>query len=216
MNNSKLSVFLCTLLPCMTLQAATLSVNVQDASGKALADTVIYLETGAPVSPPAIAEISIEQQGKEFHPFVSVAPVGTVARFPNKDGIGHHVYSFSPAKPFELPLSENESSMTVTFDQPGIVTIGCNIHDWMVGYINIVNTPYYGKTGADGNLQIENLPAGDYRVFAWHPGNRTGVAVEQAMTTDGTGSVQQQFRLEIKPEVFWKPARPPENEEEQY
>lgn len=215
MNKSALILF-SFLLPCLSTQAATLSVNVQDNAGKALADTVIYLETGSPVSAPPAAEISIEQQGKEFHPFVSVAPVGTVAHFPNKDGIGHHVYSFSPAKPFELPLSETESSMTVTFDQPGIVTIGCNIHDWMVGYINIVNTPYYGKTDAEGKVQIENLPAGDYRVFAWHPGSRSGAAVEQALTIDATGNVQQQFRLDTKPEVFWKPVHPPENEEEQY
>lgn len=214
MKNSIL-ILLCALLPCLSMQAATLSVNVQDNSGKVLADTVVYVESGT-VGPVPSAEISIEQQGKEFQPFVSVAPVGTIARFPNKDGIGHHVYSFSSAKTFELPLSETESSMTVSFDQPGIVTIGCNIHDWMVGYINIVNTPYYGKTDAAGNVQIDNLPAGEYRVFAWHPGSRSGAAIEQPLSTDGTGRVQQQFTIEIKPDVFWKPARPPENEEEQY
>ena len=89
---------------------------------------------------------------KEIAERAKLSVGGFYARFPNKDGIGHHVYSFSTAKTFELPLSETESSMTVTFDQPGIVTIGCNIHDWMVGYINIVNTPYYGKTDAAGNV----------------------------------------------------------------
>lgn len=205
-----------SLLPGLPAHAATLAVFVNDAEGKPLADTVIYLQADTPTGTLAGNEIRIEQKGKEFHPFVSVAPVGTVARFPNRDGIGHHVYSFSPAKTFELPLSETESLLSVTFDKPGIITVGCNIHDWMVGYIQVIDTPYYGITGAEGELNIDNIPAGNYRVLAWHPGSKAGAAVEQPLIIDGAGPLRQNFTLDIKPEIFWKPPRPPENEEEQY
>ena len=209
-------ILLLGLVAASSVQAATVTVSLKDASGKPLSDTVVYLQAASPAALPAAAEIQVEQKDKEFRPFVSVVPVGTTAYFPNHDGIGHHVYSFSQAKTFELPLSEAESSMSVLLDQPGIVTVGCNIHDWMVGYIQVVNTPYSGVSDNAGQLAISNVPAGNYTLFAWHPGIKSGMALEQALTVNESASVQQDLALDIKPEYFWKPPRPAEADEEQY
>ena len=142
--------------------------------------------------------------------------MGTSILFPNRDGIGHHVYSFSNSKTFELPLSEIETSDSVLFDAPGIVTVGCNIHDWMVAYIYVVNSPYYGKTGDDGIASIENIPAGEYSLYIWHPGIKNSMDIEQQITIGTDVPNQHTFSIEIRPEYFWKPERPAENEEEQY
>jgi len=214
---NKLILKVCVILATMTqAHAATLSIMVKDSTGKPLADTVVYLHAASPASPSPGTEIRIEQKGKEFRPFVSVTPVGTTAMFPNQDGIGHHVYSFSPTKTFELPLSEAESSESVVFDKTGMVTVGCNIHDWMVGYIYVVDTPWHGVSSETGQLLINNVPAGNYTIHVSHPGMKTGAMLEQPLQISGTEPIQKEFSLDIRPEYFWKPPRPPELEEEEY
>jgi len=205
-----------SLLLCMPTHSATLTVSVKDLGGKPLANTVVYIQTPDSVVDPQAGEIRIEQKGKEFRPFVSVAPPGTTAQFPNHDGIGHHVYSFSPAKTFDMPLSEEVSSESVVFDKPGIITVGCNIHDWMVGYIYVIDTPYYAVSDETGQLVINNIPAGNYMIHVWHPGLKSAATLEHTLQVNGTEPVQQDFSLDIRPEYFWKPPRPPELEEEEY
>jgi len=209
-------ILLLGIVAASSAQAATVTVSLKDTAGKPLSNTVVYLQAASPAALPAATEIQVEQKDKEFRPFVSVVPVGTTAYFPNHDGIGHHVYSFSPAKTFELPLSEAESSMSVLLDQPGIVTVGCNIHDWMVGYIQVVNTPYHGVSDDAGQLAISNVPAGNYTLFVWHPGIKSGAAIEQPLLVNDGSNVQNDLTLDIKPEYFWKPPRPAEADEEQY
>lgn len=171
---------LCVLLAGLGLPwasaAATLEVEVRDAAGKAVADAAIY---ALPASGPSEARgrrVEIEQVDREFVPYVSVIQTGTSIEFPNRDPILHHVYSFSPAKPFEIKLYTGKSPTEVVFDKPGVVTLGCNIHDWMIGYIVIVSTPYFGKSDASGEVRLRDLPAGTYEVRAWHPQQRAAVA----------------------------------------
>ena len=83
----------------------------------------------------------VDQINLEFVPHVKPVVVGSPVYFPNKDDVRHHVYSFSPAKRFELPLYSGTPAAPVVFDRPGIVAIGCNIHDWMLGYIYVAETP---------------------------------------------------------------------------
>lgn len=210
------SIIILFFLVCLPIHAASLAVTIKDMKGNPLIDTVVYLEAGASATSTQDAEIQVEQRGKEFHPFVSVTTVGSTAFFPNHDGIGHHVYSFSPAKTFELPLSEAESTSSIAFDKAGIITVGCNIHDWMVGYIYVVDTPYHAVSNDAGQLTINNLPAGNYIIHVWHPGIKAGAALEQPLIISETEVVQQDFSLDIRPEYFWKPLRPPETEEEEY
>ena len=115
-------------------QTAELSITVKDAAGKPLAEAVVVAlpADGSMRMPAKPREDAIFQVDKEFVPKVSVVHAGTAIAFPNNDTVRHHVYSFSPAKKFELPLYQGVPSQPVVFDRPGVVVLGCNIHDWMV------------------------------------------------------------------------------------
>jgi plastocyanin len=151
--------------------AGDLHVRIADADGKPLADAVISARPLAPASAVQAkpAEEVVEQIDKEFVPRVKAVLAGSRIRFPNRDSVRHQVYSFSAAKKFELPLYSGTSAPTVVFDMPGVVVLGCNIHDWMVGYIYVADTPYFTKTSKDGSALLKDLPAGDYNIRVWQP-----------------------------------------------
>ena len=109
----------------------------------------------------------VSQTNSQFDPYISVVQLGQTVKFPNKDSFSHHVYSFSKAKVFELPLYTAKEIPEVIFDKAGVVTIGCNIHDWMISYLLVVDTPYF-YSASDSNLLVE-LPKNEYEVFYWHP-----------------------------------------------
>jgi plastocyanin len=142
--------------------------SVTGADGKGIAHAVVFVLTSAPPSTSQTSPQVVDQVGKAFVPELLPIVVGTLVRFPNHDQIHHHVYSFSPAKTFELPLYKGEDAAPVLFDKVGVVKIGCNIHDWMSGIILVLPTPYFAVTGADGRFILRNLPAGSYTVSAWH------------------------------------------------
>jgi len=174
--------------------AAQLTVQVNDAAGLGLADAVVYAEpaAGQPV-PKALRAIQIEQKGRKFSPLVSVVQIGTEISFPNNDTVRHHVYSFSPAKIFDIKLYSGDPGSPGPFDKPGTVVVGCNIHDQMVAYIHVVNTPYFAKTDATGKIKIDGLPAGKYQLKVWHFGTPAGTPIaEQALSVsepEATASV---------------------------
>ncbi|MEK6347703.1 MAG: methylamine utilization protein [Burkholderia sp.] len=149
--------------------AASIEVNVVDQSGAPLADAVVYATPSNGKLPPARpANAVIDQYKRQFVPLVSVVQSGTSVKFPNRDNFEHDVYSFSPAKKFELHLYHSTPSSPVVFDKPGLVVMGCNIHDSMVGYLMVVDTPWFAKTDASGHATLDKLPPDDYTVTAWH------------------------------------------------
>jgi len=199
------ALVLAPLLGLGAPRAAEVQVHVRDGKGKAVADAVLVLVPAG--RPPSAGEgsprIVIDQVEKEFVPYVSAIRVGTLVTFPNRDNIRHHVYSFSPAKKFELPLYKGMPAQPVRFDQPGVVVLGCNIHDWMVAYVYVLESPHFAVTGPDGNAAVTALPAGEYRVEAHHPRAKT----EAAPTTLLLGAGDSR-RIEI--EVGLRPdLRPP-------
>jgi hypothetical protein len=111
----------------------------------------------------------MSQQNIQFHPFVLIAPVGSDVSFPNRDSVRHHVYSFSAAKKFELKLYGQDQTRSVHFDKPGVVALGCNIHDVMVAFIDVVDTPYAALTDAAGNAVIHGAPGGTVSMTVWQP-----------------------------------------------
>lgn len=156
-------------LPTDTL--LSLEVKLVDAEKRNVENAVFIFEplfevssTDVPQQPPAV----MNQINKQFVPHVLVVRTGTKISFPNADNLFHHVYSFSPTKQFELKLYKEFTAQPLTFDEPGIVDIGCNIHDWMLGYIVVANSPFFAKTNSEGDIAIE-LPRGDYKVTFWHP-----------------------------------------------
>ena len=149
---------------------SVLQVTVTTTDGKPVSDMVLTVKpVDAPAPKPLTSGKAImDQINKEFVPEVLAIYPGTAVSFPNSDSIAHQVYSFSATKRFSLPLYRGKPYPPVIFEQPGIVALGCNIHDQMVGYIVVVDTPYFGQSNSTGQWQRE-LPAGTYRLHAWHP-----------------------------------------------
>lgn len=188
-------ILLCLL--ALPARAGTLVVDVLQGSGRPLADAVVFLESPQArrqVRPLTKAEMG--QAGKQFVPQVLVVTAGTEVDFPNRDTVRHHVYSFSQVKKFELKLYIGTPTQPVLFDQAGIAVLGCNIHDQMVGWIVIVDTPYFGRTAEQGQLVLDKLPPGNYRLRSWHPGLPVGApALDQAVTVPAEGRLAVTVRM---------------------
>lgn len=152
--------------------AGDLAVSVRDSAGKPVSNAVVtvYPASGTPKGPIRFAwPLTVAQQNIQFDPFVLVAPVGGAVSFPNRDKVQHHVYSFSAGNKFELKLFGRDETRSVTFKSVGVAAIGCNIHDQMVGYVKVVDTPFAIKTGADGVAILRGLPTGQATIRVWHP-----------------------------------------------
>lgn len=179
-------------LAAPTVMANEISVEVRDAAGQPLADAVVYAEPARGGGATKVRkEALIEQIDKTYVPYVSVVQTGTFMNFPNRDSVRHHVYSFSPAKSFEIKLFSGVPVSPVQFDKPGEVVIGCNIHDQMIAHILVVDTPHFGKTGKDGAVKLSGLAAGDYTLRVWHP---TGTPAMEKVSLTAKGH-SAQFRL---------------------
>ena len=149
-------------------QAAAVQVLVTDQQGKPLSDAVVELyDPASTAKTSGIAEVA--QQDLTFRPFVSAVQVGSKVDFPNQDKTRHHVYSFSPAKVFELKLYADKPEAPVLFDTPGIVALGCNIHDYMQAYVYVGESPFLAVTDEQGIATFDQLPAGAYQLKLWHP-----------------------------------------------
>ena len=181
------------------LMAGTIEVSVKDLKGAPVPDAVVYAKSaggGAVAHKQAV----IDQRDKQFVPYITALQVGTSVIFPNSDNIRHHVYSFSPAKKFELPLYSGVPAQPVVFDKVGFVTLGCNIHDWMVAYVAVLPTPYFQVTGPEGHVSLRNVPAGHYSVEVWQP-NLKGAPEQAAQAVDVGGAGHDlQFSLDLKPD----------------
>jgi len=166
----------CTLLTVTTALWAAASAatepsvlgTVMSTDGKAVADAVVFVREPASAAPAYHTPQVVDQINKTFVPELLPIVVGTLVRFPNHDQIHHHVYSFSPAKTFELPLYKGEDAAPVLFDKVGVVKIGCNIHDWMSGIILVLPTTYFAVTDPEGHFTLSDLPEGSYTLSAWH------------------------------------------------
>ncbi len=185
------------LVLALPAAAGTLTVEVRDGADRPLSEAVVFLESAQArrqVRPLEKAEMG--QAGKQFAPQVLVVTTGTEVNFPNRDTVRHHVYSFSPVKKFELKLYIGTPAKPVLFDQTGIAVLGCNIHDQMVGWIVIVDTPYFGRTGEKGQLVFDKLPPGNYRLRSWHAGLPVGApALDQGVTIPAEGQLAVTLRM---------------------
>ena len=155
-----------------TAHAGALAVSVVDPDGVPVPDVVVYVlqdgvENSGDKSP---GRAVMDQVNKQFVPHILVVQKGTAVDFPNSDTVAHHVYSFSKPNDFVLPLYKGDPRDPVTFKHDGIVTLGCNIHDQMLGYIVVVDTDVFGKTGPDGTLTLQvDDAATAYAVSIWSP-----------------------------------------------
>lgn len=191
--------FLSAVILCGEASAASVSVQVLDAAGTPVPNAVVYMEpAGGQSVPKNLKPIEVEQNNIHFYPFVTVVQTGTPIAFPNHDKVRHHVYSFSPPKTFELKLYTGVPGNPIVFDKPGTVVLGCNIHDEMVAYIQIVDTPYFGKTDMSGNVKLDGLVNGKYILKTWYFRMAPNAApLEQPFTMQGT-DLSLETKLHVK------------------
>ena len=157
------------LLTCHALSASPLTLTVRDLAGQPVPHAVVYLQgTVAPTASSA-TPVVIDQRDKLFVPAVTVIQTGTEVSFPNSDAVSHHVYSFAQPNAFELPLYKGTRRPQVRFEKAGVVTLGCNIHDSMIGWIVVVDTPYFVKADALGIAKLGQVAEGQYELFVWSP-----------------------------------------------
>ena len=182
------------------IAAATLTVRVVDSAGRPVKDAVVtfYPSAGARTPRPG-AHYVISQQNLQFHPFVTIVPVGADISFPNFDNTKHHVYSFSPAKRFELKLFAKDQSRTVHFDKAGVVALGCNIHDQMSAFIVVTDSAWTARTNAQGLVQFGDAPNAPGRVAVWHPYLRAPNGTMQQALAPSQHSASFSVRLRPPP-----------------
>ena len=183
------------LLKAASALAAAIVVSVQGSDGRPLAGAVLTIHTlsgtnrpGAPVS------AVMDQVDRAFVPDLLVIPAGSTVAFPNSDSVSHQIYSFSPARKFQLPLYRGKPYPPVRFEQAGLITLGCNIHDSMLAYVLVTDAAYFGRTDATGSWAVE-VPHGTYRITVWHPRMREDAELEREMTIGETDRASLTLRL---------------------
>jgi plastocyanin len=174
--------------------AAQLQLALKSPDGHPVAEAVVSFMPASGISGPVKLDTPREmaQQNTTFVPHVLLVPVGAVVSFPNRDRVRHHVYSFSAAKRFELKLYGQEQSRTVQFDKPGVVALGCNIHDKMSAYIIVVDTPYAAQSDASGRVTLSNVPDGPGVLTIWAEGLKAADnRLSQRITLQGQRDITQ-------------------------
>jgi plastocyanin len=152
-----------------SLWATDLQVRVTQLNGKPLPGAVVTVHALGAAAAPAPIQAVMDQIDLAFAPDLLVIPVGSTVSFPNTDKVSHEVYSFSSTHPFKLGLYRGTAHPPEHFDRPGLVTLGCNIHDAMLAYILVTDGAYYGMTGADGTWAQPDIARGRYRIEVWSP-----------------------------------------------
>jgi plastocyanin len=186
-----------TACPGRGAHAAGVSVTVADAAGRPLADAVVMLEPqGAHVPVKPMAGAQVEQVDRHFVPQVSIVTVGTPVTFPNHDTVRHHVYSFSPIKTFELKLYAGTPHEPVVFDKAGVAVLGCNIHDQMVAWVVVVDTPWFARSDATGRASLADVPAGSYLLHVWHASQQEDAPPLQLPLTVAAADVERRVVLD--------------------
>jgi plastocyanin len=159
---------------CEAASATSFTAEVVDQDNRPVINAVVMLVPDVKSAMPAAstrlaAEKTIDQRNETFLPLVTIVPKGGHIVFANNDQTTHQVYSFSAAKQFEITLAKGEKSPAIAFDNAGVAALGCNIHDHMIAYAFVAESPWTALTGKDGKAVITDVPAGNYQVQVWHP-----------------------------------------------
>lgn len=161
---------LCLLVTAaIDVRADGITVTVTDREGQPVPDVAVFAELPSASAAPAGKSALMDQVDQRFVPHILVVQTGTEVEFPNSDTVAHHVYSFSHPNHFKLPIYKGHAHPPVRFDESGIVVLGCNIHDHMLAYIVVVDTPAFAKTDANGVAVLDVQPSDATRVSIWSP-----------------------------------------------
>jgi len=194
-----LVVTACLLACAVSASAAGLTARILDKSGKPLSGAVLTLQ--GPPGKALVLKANMDQRDQEFSPRVLAVHTNTEVKFPNSDNIRHQVYSFSPTKRFELRLYSGTPSEPLLFDKPGVVVLGCNIHDWMLGYIYVTDDPWFAVSAEDGTVNFDQLPAGHYSATLWHPKTPDMQSIGGGEFDVPAAGLKKDFALEVEVSV---------------
>jgi plastocyanin len=186
------------------LAAGGIDIRILDRDGLPVPEVVVTARRidAEPEAATGGAATRMNQHALAFEPHILIVQVGTAVEFPNADDVRHHVYSFSPARQFNFSIESGAIHESLRFNVPGIVTLGCNIHDDMLAYIVVVDTPHFAKTGPDGTAELTGLDAGRYELAIWssriaqkHQPEPIGITV-----TDGAvATSEHRFEAKLHP-----------------
>ena len=155
------------------IHSAELSVLVLNQDGTQVNPLVLFAEPlDHKVPDLTVQKVEIAQQGKAFNPYMTVMQHQNDVVFTNRDDFTHHIYSISHNNRFSFKLKSDESheiTPNMTDDGHAQIAMGCNIHDWMSGYLLVVDTPYFTKTDEAGKAKLQLEQAGKYKITLWHP-----------------------------------------------
>ena len=183
--------------------AASVVATVLDETGRPLADAVVTIVARAgtvvPADPNRLARAEVDQKNETFVPSVVPLRPGGQVVFHNSDSIRHHVYSFSPLHPFEMVQAAGEMSSPMLFDKPGVVAIGCNIHDQMAAYVYVTEAPFAAATDSAGKAVIADVPVGNFVATFWHPRLRAGTVPPERAFEIGASDSSFSVTLSVAP-----------------
>lgn len=178
-------------------QAVTLTVDVLNESGDEIAVTQVVVALHASEASTLRKNNSvvrqIEQTNSQFKPFISAVQVGSSIKFPNRDSFAHHVYSFSEPAKFQSELYSQQESHEIEVSKPGVIVVGCNIHDWMLAYVYVVDTPNFAQP-KNNQVQFESIEDGEYSVSIWHP-SMTSPIISTVEIASASKTVQLRVNL---------------------
>ncbi|MCC2605982.1 methylamine utilization protein [Planctobacterium marinum] len=184
------------ILLSLSSQIYAVQITVKDANDKPLKNVLVMLpgdnQTAKPVT---LQQAKMSQRDKQFTPHILAVQQGTPVVFPNEDDIAHHVYSFSEAKQFEKKIYRGDDQTPVVFENAGIVKLGCNVHDWMLGYIFVVDSPFFALTDENGNATLDGLHSGVKSVKLWHPLLHDGEITEREIALQEHNAIQLETTL---------------------
>jgi plastocyanin len=194
--SARLTFLVALLCACTMARAANVNVVVTDAAGTPLSDAVVMLE-------PVVARLAVKpmqgaqiaQHDLQFNPQVSVVTVGTPVSFPNQDTVRHHVYSYSAAKTFQIKLYAGVPHTPIVFDKPGIAVLGCNIHDGMLAWVVVTDTPLWARSAAGGHARVTDVAPGSYQLHVWHSSLAESTPPQLVPLTVAAGDVEQRVKL---------------------
>ncbi len=178
-----------------------IDVLVVNKDGRPVADVAAYAmrldeqnDLPAPTASPVM-----DQMDKQFVPHLLVVQTGTSVKFPNSDSVAHHVYSFSYPNNFMLSLYKGTQDPPVTFEHSGVVILGCNIHDHMLGYILVVDSTTFSKTDENGKASLSLDNPEDYEISIWSPRIRDGdELLSKTVVRPGSPGSEVKFQLASK------------------
>lgn len=194
LKNPKFYIFFIAVFVLVSIaKAEAATLGVKNKQGTPISEVVVILKpigVALPMVTDKQKRVDVLQRNLMFEPRISLVQTGGKVSFPNFDDTQHHVYSFSKAKKFEFPLYHGQSP-EIVLDQEGIISVGCNIHDWMLAYIVVSDSPYFGLSNKKGWVNIPNVADGQYNVLYWSVDMDPEKGLQTAQTITISGNSKQ-------------------------